>query len=83
MDTPRDLERKALSHAYQMAGENFLAVKVLSKVFVKIESEADRVRHNDAIDELNILTEPDSTGFLKQVADTVIQTANKLRKDEK
>jgi len=82
-ETSRAMERKSLVNAYQNAGGDFLAVKVVSKVFRKIETEADKVRHNDAMDEIGLLVEADNIGFLKQVSDTLLNMMKSADKNRK
>ena len=60
---------KNLKRAYQMAGNDFLALK-LERVFREIKTDEDRILHNDMVRELNNLI-PDPPGFLKTMAQTI------------
>jgi hypothetical protein len=44
----QETNSKGLHGAYQRAGKGFLALK-LSRLFTKIESDEDRVLHNDTL----------------------------------
>ena len=61
--------KKKLVNAYQMAGADFLALK-LERVFREIKTDEDRVLHNDMVKEFSSLL-PEPVGFLKTLAMTV------------
>lgn len=78
-ETAKELQRRALVQAYQSAGEDFFAVKVVSKLFCEIKTEEDRIRHNDALKEIDMLVEPDNMGFAKSAAKILLYTKTKAK----
>lgn len=63
--------RKVLVEGYKHAGPDFLAIR-LTRIFSKIETEQDRVLHNDMIDDLIALLGDKKPEFLKPVAEEII-----------
>jgi hypothetical protein len=65
--SPEQLHRELLINAYKNAGEDFLALK-LTPLFARIETEADKVRHNDILEEVLLMVGNNPVGFMKRVA---------------
>ena len=68
--TPEQQHRDLLIQAYGNAGEDFLALK-LAPLFAKIETEADKVRHNDILEEILLMVVPNEVSFMKRVASVI------------
>ena len=66
---PSEEHRKNMIRAYQMAGSNFLAMK-LERIFREIKTDEDRILHNDMVRELGEIL-PNPTGFLGTLATTI------------
>lgn len=66
-----DKYRQRLINAYRNAGPDFLALK-LTRVFCRIESDKDRILHNDIIEDMDIILGAKAGEFLKQVAEEII-----------
>lgn len=68
--TPDQQHRDLLINAYKNAGEDFLALK-LAPLFAKIETDADKTRHNDILAEVLEMVVPNEVSFMKGVAKVI------------
>lgn len=76
MTTDRE---KGLYQLHQNAGPEFLAYR-LGQIFTIIESEEDRIIHNDVMADISVILEGEKTGFIRSVADLVFNIKDNKRK---
>ena len=76
MKKKEDKYKKGLTSAYVAAGRNYLGFR-LRRVFGKIESEKDKILHNDIMADIDILIGTHGEELLTKVADEIIMLANK------
>ncbi len=69
--TPDQIHRELLIDAYKNAGDDFLALR-LEALFTKIETEADKVRHNDILADVLLMVERDPVTPMKRVANGIM-----------
>ena len=74
----KNVRGKALVDAYQRAGVNFLVYK-LESMFRMINTDADRIRHNDMLEELQSMLGINSPNFLKMVASSILARGRKRK----
>ena len=63
----KEQHRQGLIRAYRQAGIDFLALR-LGKIFTKIETEEDRVLHNEVLGEVLMMIEPNPVSFMRGIA---------------
>jgi hypothetical protein len=69
-----------IQRAYMAAGPNFLAVR-LARVFTKIETEEDRILHNDMLADVLKIIEGKEESFFKTMAQGML-TGKKQTKNQ-
>ena len=67
-----DKHRKGLVTAYQRAGTNYLAYR-LTRIFGKIETEADRILHNDMMEDIDTMIGGNSQSALRMLAGLILR----------
>jgi hypothetical protein len=71
-----NLASKQLLDAYRMAGEGFLAYRLIP-LFAEIKTEEDRILHNAVLKEVLLMIEPDTLGFYLAVSKLVLRIKGK------
>lgn len=76
--TIEEKHREQLIKSYQQAGHGYLAFR-LQRVFTRIDTDEDRILHNDMLKEILLMIETDPAGFVSGVANVILQIAGKGR----
>ena len=66
-----EVDRRFLVKSYQGAGADFLAYR-LAKLFKQIKTPEDIALHNEILDEVMLMIEPNNAVFMRELARVIL-----------